>query len=182
MVYKSLFGFVIAFLFLATINDVAIAWRDDIKLTWKQFKGQPNTNIDAVALTASGITFEFSVRETNIKIVSFSTKVFAHFYPDKSWYIVEKGNDHILEHEQLHFDITELYARKFRKQIAQLKVSNNIKNQLRTLHQNINKELAVTQNRYDTETDNSVNKVQQDHWKLYVQQELNQLEAYKSQD
>ena len=30
------------------------------KLTWKDFKAEPNQKSDAVALTASGITFGFS--------------------------------------------------------------------------------------------------------------------------
>lgn len=182
MVFKSFLSVVFGLLVLTSSNDKAISWRDDVKLTWNHFKGTPNSNISAAALTASGITFEFSVKETNERVIGFNTKVYAHFYPDKSWYIKEQGDAHILAHEQLHFDITELYARKFRKQIDGLKVSNTIKSQLRSLHEKLNKDLAVTQNTYDRETDNSLNLEFQNIWNSFVKLELKKLEAYKFKD
>lgn len=182
MIYNNFCVFVLAFLFLVPVDDEVISWRDDSKLTWREFKAAPKKNLSVVAVTASGITFEYSVKETDSRIVSFESKVDAHFYPNKSWVVKEEGNDYILAHEQLHFDITELYARKFRKQISQLKVSNNLKSQLRQLHYNINKEVAVTQNMYDQESDNSVNREFQAKWETYVHRELAKLEAYKSKD
>ena len=44
--------------------------------------------------------------------------VFASFYPDSS-YMVIKTND-ILAHEQIHFDICELYARKLKSELYKL--------------------------------------------------------------
>ena len=120
-----------------SLNDETISWNDDFKLTWNNFKDTPKKNVDAVALTASGITFEFSLQETENRIVNFETKVFAHFYPNKSWYLKENATDYILAHEQLHFDMTELYTRKFRQRISKLKVSNNLKSELRKLHLDI---------------------------------------------
>ncbi len=182
MFYKSFIAICIPLLMLIPMNDEVISWNDTLKLTWGHFKAVPKTNTSAVALTASGITFEFSVKETETRIVDFDTKVYAHFYPKKSWYIKAQGDAYILAHEQLHFDITELYARKFRKEISQLKINSNIKSQLRNLHEKINKELAATQNRYDKESDNSVNREFQTKWNNYVKSELAKLEAYKSKD
>jgi len=182
MIYKALCVFVLAATFLVRADDEVISWRANIKLTWSQFKAAPKKNLSAVALAASGITFDYSVKETNSQIVSFDTKVEAHFYPDKSWIIKEEATDHILAHEQLHFDITELYVRKFRKQLFQLKVSNNLKTQLRELHYNINKDLAVAQNKYDQESDHSVHREFQTKWNTYVKEELDKLEVYKSKD
>jgi hypothetical protein len=182
MIYKSFSVFVLALLFLVPVNDEVISWRDDLKLTWKEFKAPPKNNHSAVAVTASGITFEFSVKQTDARIVSFDAKVHAHFYPSKSWYIKEESDDYILAHEQLHFDITELYARKFRKQIVELKVTNNLKTDLRRLHDNINKEVAVAQRLYDKESNNSVNREFQAKWNKDVKRELAKLEAYKSKD
>jgi hypothetical protein len=181
MLYKT---FILVFLLIGTpsLNDDAISWKDGQKLTWDHFRGKPNTNISAAAVTASGITFEFSIQETKTRIVNFDTKVYAHFYPEKSWYIKALGDKHILAHEQLHFDITELYARKFRKEISKLKISNQLKDQLRNLHQKINKELATAQNLYDTETDNSIIKEAQERWEIHVKKELAKLDAFKSKE
>jgi hypothetical protein len=86
--------------------DDTITWDASRKLTWLDFKATPNYESDAVALTASGITFGYSVKTADQGIVDFSATVEAEFYPNKSWYIKEKGDDYILSHEQLHFDIS----------------------------------------------------------------------------
>ena len=54
------------FLFLVSPNtEDTLLWRDDLKLTWKDFKGKKDVQTDAVAVTASGITFAYSVRRNN---------------------------------------------------------------------------------------------------------------------
>lgn len=163
-------------------TEEIIPWREHLKLTWNDFKASPNNNASVVAVTASGITFEYSVRETDNQIVGFETKVEAHFYPDKSWYIKKKADAYILAHEQLHFDITELYARKFRKQIADLKLSQTIRTDLRALHQKISKEADAAQKLYDKESNNSLNKEFQVKWDVHIKSELAKLEAYRSRD
>lgn len=182
MIIKSLYILAFVSLFLVIPNEETIAWQDDFKLSWSHFRGVPKQNMSAVAVTASGITFGSSVQETDKIVTGFSTNVYAHFYPKRSWYKKEHGDKRILAHEQLHFDITELYARKFRKQIEQLKVSNDIREELKRLHERINAELAATQKKYDEETNNSLIQVFQDKWNVYVPKELVKLDAYKSKE
>jgi hypothetical protein len=90
------------------------------------------------------------------------------------------ADEYILAHEQLHFDITELHVRKFRRQISDVKVSQSLGSVLDKLHLNINKELAAMQNQYDSESNNSINKEAQAKWIVYVVKELKKYEAYKS--
>ena len=161
-------------------NEVTLMWRDNLKLTWNDFKGEKNRETDAVAVTASGITFSYSVRKSNIRIVDFKAKIEAHFYPNKSWVIKQLADDYILAHEQLHFDITELHVRKFRKQVSAVKATQNLGSVLDRLHLNINKELAAMQNQYDRESNNSINKDAQAKWIVFVAKELKKYEAYKS--
>ena len=168
----KLFFFLCGFICLQDEAPV-IAWEASKRLHWTDFKGIPDTRDDAVAITVSGITFRFSITETDAhEVVQFSTEVFAHFYPEESWCKIDQANTHILEHEQLHFDITALYARKFRYRISQLKVSNGIKSQLKHIHKAINIELAQMQNKYDDETDYSRNFQFQAKWKTYIEAEL----------
>ena len=168
---------------VSTVNtDDTMAWRDHYKLSWLNFKGQPEPNSTAVAVTASGITFGYSLKRIDNKIVSFNANVEAHFYPEKSWYIKDRADAYVLAHEQLHFDITELHVRKFRKQIAQLKVSPHIQQDLQKLHRDINKALADMQNRYDTETNNSIDKETQSKWIRFINEELKRYNTYKSKD
>jgi hypothetical protein len=166
--------------FTSPDNEVTLSWRDNLKLTWNDFKGEKNRETDAVAITASGISFAYSVRKANSRIIDFKAVVEAHFYPNRSWVKKELADDYILAHEQLHFDITELHVRKFRKQIHTVKVSERLGSVLDRLHQNINKDLATMQNQYDTESNNSINKEAQAKWILFVAKELKKYEAYKS--
>lgn len=165
-----------------TVDDVeTIEWNESQKLLWNDFKGKAKTNTDAAAVTASGITFSYSVKKTDGQITSFKTQAYAHFYPKSSWYIASRCNDHILKHEQLHFDITELHVRIFRYRISLLEVSNNVKSQLNALHKEINKELADMQEAYDTQSQNSINKEAQAKWNTYVAENLKTFEAFKSE-
>ncbi|WP_298903563.1 DUF922 domain-containing protein [uncultured Psychroserpens sp.] len=172
---------VLSVLIVPENNEVKIPWSESKKLTWADFRGPVDTNTDAVAVTASGITFSFSVKESNKRLVSFKAQANAHFYPEKSWYIKAKGDDHILAHEQLHFDITELHVRILRYQISRLKMSQQIKEDLRRVHVKANEDLAKMQNAYDTQSQNSINKEQQAIWSEFVKSELKKFEDFKSQ-
>ena len=177
ILFISLFLF-----FVSSDNEETLSWHENLKLTWNDFRGNNNTNSDAVAVTASGITFSYTVRKANSRIVGFKARVEAHFYPEKSWVTKELADDYVLTHEQLHFDITELHVRKLRKQISEVKVSQNLDRILNTLHQNMNKALADMQNEYDIETGNSIKKIAQAHWTEFVSLELIKYESYKSKN
>lgn len=176
------FFFILVLCLTNSVNDVeTIPWTESKKLAWTDFKGPKETDSDAAAVTASGITFSYAVRKTDERITSFTTEVYAHFYPDSSWFIEDRCSDHILSHEQLHFDITELHVRIFRYRLTQLRVSQNIKTQLNELHKTVNKELSEMQYQYDTQSENSINKEEQAKWTAYVTDNLKKFEAYKSE-
>lgn len=161
-------------------EDTVISWSETKKLTWSDFKAVTPSKTDDVALTASGISFSFSVKEQNDEFVSFNTSVEAHFYPEKSWFINGRANDYILAHEQLHFDITELHARKLRCEISKLKISPTIKQELRFLNQKANKDMAEMQNQYDAKTDHSRQSEQQRDWNKWIHSEIHKLKDFGS--
>lgn len=176
------FIFAICCLLFVQNDEPALSWNESYKLSWSDFKAKPNKRVSASAVTASGITFGFSIKQTDDRVISFQTEVNAHFYPEKSWVKSELADNHVLGHEQLHFNITELHARKFRQQISELKTSQSIKNELRQLHKNINKDLETMQNTYDAETNYSIYAEVQSKWELFIAQEFQKLSKYKSVD
>ncbi len=161
-------------------DEPVISWSESYTLSWSDFKAKPNNSIEAVALTASGITFGMSISKTDNEVVSFKANIQAHFYPEKSWYKSDRADANILAHEQLHFNITELFVRKFRQRIEHLKVSNSVRDKLKTIHKTINKELSQMQDEYDTETNHSRNIEMQAKWKNLVSEELKMFYKYKS--
>ena len=146
-------------------------WSAENRLSWDDFKAAPPENGGVAATTASGISYYFSSTETNGKMeVDFTVRTY--FYPSKSWYIPEICNEVILSHEQLHFDISELFARKFRAKLAATTFTPDIKAEVREIYQQINKELANFQKKYDQETDFSRNVAQQQAWNAAIKEAL----------
>lgn len=160
--------------------ETAFEWQENIQLKWSDFKGQPENLGDVVALTASGISFEYSIQDKNGKIKSFSSTAKAHFYPKRSWVHKKKASIHVLKHEQLHFDITELHVRKFRKAISVLKLSNQLKKELNSTYQTINKDMAMMQNKYDQETNHSRDLEAQTTWQTKIDSTLKRYADYKT--
>jgi len=168
------------FVFMFHKDEVTIPWSDSYKLVWSDFQGPPEQESDVVATTTSGITFNYTVKKTSKGIVSFKTQVYAHFYPEKSWFKPSLADNHILSHEQYHFNITELFARKFRQRVAQLELSQSISTALDQIHQDINLELSEFQTLYDTETNYSRNFEQQDIWQKRIDEALKNYSRFKT--
>lgn len=174
--YKYL---VLAFLsFFLYQDEPSIAWNETLELQWTNFKDKPQYGTTAIAVTASGILFQYSTKRSESELLDYKYDVKAHFYPEKSWYIREKVSKVTLDHERLHFDITELYARKLRQRITNTNFSNNINQVMDKLHETINEELRTTQNKYDDETSHSQIEVKQKEWQKFIAFELEKLSQY----
>ena len=151
----------------------AILWQPGIKLTWPDFKARPDTSSNAAAITASGISYEFSTQQEGSGLTLDFT-VHTYFYPGRSWYQPEVCDAVILSHEQLHFDISELFARKFRKLLRETRFSRDVKAEIGALFREVNRELAAYQDKYDKETNFSRNREQQQIWNAKIAQALHQ--------
>lgn len=148
-------------------QEEAIPWSAERKLTWSDFKGKSFKTAWAAATTASGISYEFSTSGTGDSM-QLNIKVSTYFYPNKSWYRPELCNDVILSHEQLHFDISELYARKMQRILQETTFTKDIESEISAIFKQINRELGQFQNRYDHETDFSRNFEKQAFWNKMI--------------
>ncbi|WP_299251501.1 hypothetical protein [uncultured Lacinutrix sp.] len=172
---------IVTFLLCVQSNAQEFTWNENRQLKWEDFKGEPDENSNAAAVTASGITFSYSIEKSSVHgVTGFNTKAFAHFYPEHSWRKKDVVNSHILKHEQFHFNITELNVRYFREQISKLKASSKIAKQLDALLKQANIDLEKMQRLYDAESNYSINKAEQQKWVDFVNKELKRLEKYKS--
>ncbi|MFD1064091.1 DUF922 domain-containing protein [Winogradskyella litorisediminis] len=167
--------------FAQKADDITFSWDENRPLTWEDFQGKPVKNTDAAALTASGISFGFSIGKTGNKITEFTADVECLFYPEESWYKPNEADAHILKHEQLHFNITELHARKFRKHISELQPSRHLQNQLNKIYKAISQASYEMQQQYDEETNHSINKEKQAEWQSFITEQLKRYEAFKTQ-
>lgn len=150
-----------------------ILWHPKRPLTIADFKGSIDKR-PFQATTYSGMVYYASRNPLNGKV---TLNVKSVFDCQLSYFKRSDINDYILKHEQLHFDITEIYTRKFRKEIIDAKMSYK---EFNTVHQDmfasILKELSLKQDEYDTEVyaDRSL----QSKWNKWVAINLAELEDY----
>lgn len=140
----------------------AIPWLEDRLLTWADFKSAPIRGTEAVASTSTslGLAYKFQ----NGKLLY---EITCSFSKTKSWGLLK--TDYILAHEQGHFDITEIYARKLYQALAGYKASGrNNQQEINRLYQQIVKEKEHFQNLYDGQTDHSRSKKSQANWEEII--------------
>ncbi len=172
---KTFFLLVLFSCIALSAQEETIKWDADRRLSWEDFKGKPEENSPAAAITASGISYYFSTYEDHNGEMGINYTVTTYFYPNKSWYNRQLGDRIILSHEQLHFDIAELFARKMRAQLASTRFTRNVKEEVREIYRKINEELSEFQHRYDSETDYSRNYEAQILWNEVIAQALEEV-------
>ena len=153
--------------------DDTVSWQSK-RLTWEDFNGHPDRRyVNTVALTSSSINIFYHGRESNPTITVTCT-----FYRRNSWVKDEGRNAEVLQHEQLHFDISELYARKLRRAISQLPKSQRNWQTVQRLYKQANEECSDYQERYDHATHHSILRSVQQQWNKRVADELGAFDSY----
>ena len=153
-----------------------IVWQEGKLLTWDDFQGKPAKRFSAAS------THYNTFKTTEEKGNKAEVVVEAIFYKNKSWKKMSWCNNDVLAHEQKHFDIVELYARKLRKQILERKYSSytNVKAVTDSLYDAMDKEMDLFQDKYDDETDASMNGDKQREWNKMIMDGIKGLSAYKN--
>ena len=159
------------FTFPSDINDEKIPWSADNKLTWDHFQGSPTLGNGYVASTNSGISFSFSYSVKNGKM-ELDYSITSNFYPKLSWYKRGHVSPYILKHEQTHFDISELHARKLRKAMLETGFSLDPKDEINAIYNEVERQRREMQRRFDEESDHSKNEAEEYQWEAYVANEL----------
>jgi predicted secreted Zn-dependent protease len=153
-------------------DENLIPWKFEKKLIWNDFQGSPPANATNAALTSSTILINFNYSNTTL---NFDIK--CAFDKSKSW--VRIKNDHILGHEQGHFDITEVHARKLYKRLKEYQFrKGNVSADINEIYQGVVNELQVMQNKYDKETDHSRNYPVQKEWEVTIAESLNEYKNF----
>ena len=166
-----LIGWVVGTASLYAQDEAAIRWEPGLRLTWSDFRGHPPSSKRIAATTASGLSYSYTARGgPDGYELDFSVDTF--FYPDKSWYHPELCDARVLSHEQLHFDISELFARRLRTRLRQGSFTGRVKAEVRGIFAEVNRELSEFQDRYDRETDFSRNPEAQLAWNSALAKQL----------
>jgi len=149
-------------------------WNEHSRLSWDDFKGDVNAATEeSAAATYCGIGIKTNSTAPGGKpeIIVYNT-----FYSKKSWVRSDARIQSILEHEQGHFDLCEIYTRKLRARMAGFDFNvPNVKQALINLYTEVNSEYENRQQAYEQETVHGTNVEQQKKWREMISHELSNI-------
>lgn len=157
------------------IYEKEILWNSKRKLAVSDFKASTKDK-EFIAATNSYFGYTTSIQsKENLVVVEVDT----YFDCESSYFKENQNQAMVLDHEQLHFDITELYARKFVKRLHNeiMNFQDLVKNAER-IGDEVNKELQSKQQEYDAAVYTDLSK--QTFWNEWTATALKKLAPYKT--
>lgn len=153
-------------------NAKRIEWTGK-RLTWDDFIGKINPHSEGIASTYSYMDMNLLPANTD----SAEIELVAVFSKTKSWVAYKEKT--VLKHENGHFDITELWTRKLRKKIMETTfTAARYKEELNKLYVEFDDKMDAYHDKYDDETENSMNSAGQKAWEAKIKQKLDEHAAY----
>lgn len=161
-----------------------ITWSNKRKLTWEDFRAEKKPPAyTATALSYCGIKYS---AKSLTSLYANNTKYIVEciFYPEKSWVTndVSQHTDEVLKHEQLHFDICEVYARRLYKELISAKLNAFNIDDANAVFQRIYAEYEERQIQYDEEVYSAADDEVQKKWDSDIAKELIVLAEYAERD
>ena len=153
--------------------DHAFPWSAGRRLAWRDFQGSPPAEGAEGAKTSYTMYSAWKCRGD-----VFEFRVIAGFRPRQSWVKAIVLNDStqrrtVLGHEQTHFDLAEVHARRMRQAYADLaRPCARPDAELSGLARRLARDEKAEQTRYDTETNHGLLADRQAAWSRDVARRL----------
>lgn len=158
----------------ATPYEEEIVWHKERKLAIRDFKG----SIEQRPFQAATVSAFQYFTERNPLNGKANIKAQSLFYCPLSYFKPSDSDSLILAHEQLHFDITELYARKFiEKIVKEVPTYQSLLDKHEQIAKDIVKAWQQKQDEYDSEVYADYSK--QAKWDKWVKEQLQAYAAFK---
>jgi hypothetical protein len=156
---------------ICTDKKDIIFWDSQRPLKWEDFKGSVPVNTYFTANSYLGIQIDYHFNRSFVKI-----RTNTYFDMSNSW--VEQDHSIVLlKHEQAHFDLYEVYRRKLMK--IYKNESYLDKSKIDYFYNKVFFSLDSITNIYDSETDYSIDTIEQKSWEFKIVGLLNELNEYK---
>ncbi len=157
-----------------------IKWTPETQLTWDNFMGSSEEQTEYAAYTYAELSYSVH-SDGEGTVVAYVT---CNFIPSKSWKDTKKNlTPAILKHEQGHFDIAEINARRLRKlfkeYIRKNPKSKSLGKDMTTMFHAAIEKMNVDNNRYDSETVHSINEEKQQQWNTKIEAQLEELKEFE---
>jgi hypothetical protein len=158
----------------------AVPWSASRRLAWTDFRADaPAAEGPESALTAYSLLYGLRCERGKLDI-----RVVAAFLPEKSWVkrdMLRRADDsrQALQHEQTHFDLSEVHARRMRKYFPSMyDPCGRRDSSLTSLAEGFVEQESAAQALYDQETDHGRKPVAQRRWDASVAGLLSELGAF----
>lgn len=154
-----------------------LIWHQGLALEWSDFRGPRERDTEVDAVTSCGIKCAPSfTREKDIRF-----EVSCYFNARESWVNRRDANDYLLAHEQGHFDIGEIYARKLRYRLAKHTFDHeNINAQVQRIYDEVFDDYTYAQKLYDRQTEHSIDKHKQEEWDGWINRQLERYRGFSN--
>jgi hypothetical protein len=154
-----------------------VDWDAHRPLTWADFEGKFDKANPFDSYTLANISYTYHWQKGD-RLLSYQFTIKNRLLKDSSWVRKNKETPALLKHEQLHFDIAELYARKLLLAFNAKIYTANYDQEIKDIYARVLKEVREMQARYDAETDHFKNKAEQARWESYIADQLQQTPPY----
>ena len=164
-------GFVLLSVQAGDKNTEILPWQAERPLTWSDFSGtvDPESPYDAWTYSGFNYTYTWASDGSQVDVV---TTAYAFFDPAQSWVKVSEQTPELLAHEQVHFDISELYMRRFLKAVSSFSFTERVDAEVDSIYQSWMQALLAAQIEYDEATEHHQNREAQARWSKRIASEL----------
>ena len=181
MMKRILIAFLLFTSHLYSQEDIII-WNVSYELSWGDFQGKTEPNNYGKAKTSYSIQIipeEVQVDHQE-RIIGYEKMTVRAIFQKKLSWSMAKFDTIVLNHEQVHFDIAELYARKIRKQFLKNITDKKSKyNKYWSDYKQFWNECITFQQKFDSETNHGRNFEQNKIWRELVTNKLKEYNEYK---
>ena len=172
---KTILLLTASFVLLSSFSNptsTAIEWTEYRSLSWDDFRAAADKHSHGDASTAIRISAKPYMKKGKLFY-----DVNAWFLPERSWY--KSKSENLLAHEQLHFDLAELYARKIRYLVSDYRKMGvkDPKKYHAAIQQLLDESNSIDQ-QYDSETLHGSLRSKQASWERKVRLEMAILSNY----
>lgn len=159
----------------AVAQNKLLCWNEERPLQWHYFLGQADESNQYDCESYAEVKYSYTFHSLN----DFHFDVRAYFNPETSWVKSGFKTEALLKHEQTHFDIAELYARKLKQALESKIYSENFDSEIKDVFNQYKEEYHKVQKLYDEETIHSTIAYKQKQWESYVSNELQRYSEFR---
>ena len=152
----------------------ALIYDANRRLAWADFKAELDYD-DSTEHAYLFATIQMVLTKVNVWLGYVTIDAYGIVFKDVSWVKPEYANKDNLVHQQLHFDIAELFAKRLKKDINKRKINAGNKKKINEIFNSYKEDLDNYLSLYDKETNFGRNRREQKRWRDKIFKEFAQL-------